>query len=463
MSKIDLAIAGTPSRQPATAAFQRNARLWLSLVLLLADMMALAAGFVIGLRVAGIPILSMEVWQPLAGGILVYGTIAFHNQAYNPRCLTSMTASCRSAVMAFAGTLLIFLLVVFSLKVTDNFSRLGISTGLFFSGALIVMQRVLVVRAVRRHFAEGLFAQLLIIDDGLIPDDVNGMTIVDAPTLGLRADLDDPYMLHRLGMLLRDFDRVVISCPLERKADWAQMLKGGNILGEIIVPELDPMAPLAVQSHRGVSTLVVARGPLNLANRAKKRLLDIILTVPVLIALAPLMIAVAVAIRLDSPGPVFFRQERIGRGNRLFHILKFRSMRVEQCDTAGATSTQRDDNRITRVGRFIRSTSIDELPQLLNVLLGEMSLVGPRPHALGSTAEDQLFWQVDRQYWHRHALKPGITGLAQIRGFRGATETRSDILNRVEADLEYLHGWSLMRDIGILVGTARVLVHRNAY
>jgi lipopolysaccharide/colanic/teichoic acid biosynthesis glycosyltransferase len=324
-------------------------------------------------------------------------------------------------------------------------------------------QRVLIVRTVRRHFAEGLFAQLLIIDDGLIPDDVSGMVIVDAPTLGLRADLDDPYMLHRLGMLLRDFDRVVISCPLERKADWAQMLKGGNILGEIIVPELDPMAPLAVQNHRGVSTLVVARGPMNLANRAKKRLLDIVLTVPVLLALAPLMIAIAVAIRLDSPGPIFFRQERIGRGNRLFHILKFRSMRVEQCDTAGATSTQRDDNRITRVGRFIRSTSIDELPQLINVLLGEMSLVGPRPHALGSTAEDQLFWQVDRQYWHRHALKPGITGLAQIRGFRGATETRRDILNRVEADLEYLHGWSLMRDIGILVGTARVLVHRNAY
>ncbi|CAM5602540.1 sugar transferase [Sphingobium scionense] len=463
MSKIDLAIAGTPSRQPTTAAFQRNARLWLSLVLLLADMMALTAGFVTGLRVAGIPILSMEVWQPLAGGILVYGTIAFHNQAYNPRCLTSMAASCRSAAMAFAGTLLIFLLVVFSLKVSDNFSRFGVSAGLLFSGTLIMIQRVLIVRTVRRHFAEGLFAQLLIIDDGLIPDDVSGMVIVDAPTLGLRADLDDPYMLHRLGMLLRDFDRVVISCPLERKADWAQMLKGGNILGEIIVPELDPMAPLAVQNHRGVSTLVVARGPLNLANRAKKRLLDIVLTVPVLLALAPLMIAIAVAIRLDSPGPIFFRQERIGRGNRLFHILKFRSMRVEQCDTAGATSTQRDDNRITRVGRFIRSTSIDELPQLINVLLGEMSLVGPRPHALGSTAEDQLFWQVDRQYWHRHALKPGITGLAQIRGFRGATETRRDILNRVEADLEYLHGWSLMRDIGILVGTARVLVHRNAY
>jgi lipopolysaccharide/colanic/teichoic acid biosynthesis glycosyltransferase len=97
------------------------------------------------------------------------------------------------------------------------------------------------------------------------------------------------------------------------------------------------------------------------------------------------------------------------------------------------------------------------------VLLGEMSLVGPRPHALGSLAGDELFWRVDRQYWHRHALKPGITGLAQVRGFRGATEHRRDIVNRLEADLEYLQGWSLMRDLGILAKTAKVLVHKNAY
>src|SRR3546814_20318546 len=98
-------------------------------------------------------------------------------------------------------------------------------------------------------------------------------------------------------------------------------------------------------------------------------------------------------------------------------------MKVEQCDNAGATSTQRDDNRITRVGAFIRKTSIDELPQLINVLLGEMSLVGPRPHALGSPAAEQLFWQVDRQSWHRHPLKPGIPGLAPMRGFRGRAGT----------------------------------------
>ncbi len=103
-------------------------------------------------------------------------------------------------------------------------------------------------------------------------------------------------------------------------------------------------------------------------------------------------------------------------------------MRVETSDSDGTRSASRDDDRITRIGRFIRRTSIDELPQLINVLLGEMSLVGPRPHALGSMAGDELFWRVDRQYWHRHALKPGITGLAQVRGFRGATEHRRDIV-----------------------------------
>jgi lipopolysaccharide/colanic/teichoic acid biosynthesis glycosyltransferase len=175
------------------------------------------------------------------------------------------------------------------------------------------------------------------------------------------------------------------------------------------------------------------------------------------------MILVAIAIKLDSPGPMFFRQDRVGRGNRIFKILKFRSMRTERADGAGARSASLDDDRITKVGRIIRRTSIDELPQLLNVLLGDMSLVGPRPHALGSLAGNRLFWEVDRQYWHRHALKPGITGLAQVRGFRGATVRDIDLRNRLEADLEYLNGWTLWRDIAILVGTVQVLVHKNAY
>src|SRR3546814_5934722 len=126
------------------------------------------------------------------------------------------------------------------------------------------------------------------------------------------------------------------------------------------------------------------------------------------------MLAVAIAIKLESRGSVFFRQERLGRGNRLFLVYKFRSMRVEKCDENGDRSTARDDDRITRVGQFIRRTSIDELPQLWNVLRGEMSLVGPRPHALGSRAGGALFWDVDRRYWYRHRSEEHTSELQSL-------------------------------------------------
>ena len=118
---------------------------------------------------------------------------------------------------------------------------------------------------------------------------------------------------------------------------------------------------------------------------------------------------------------------------------------------------------MTRVGRFIRSTSMDELPQILNVLKGDMSIVGPRPHPLGCRAEDQLFWTIDERYFDRHAIKPGMTGLAQVRGFRGATNKLSDVTDRIRADLEYLEGWHLGRDIAIIARTVGVLVHPNAF
>ena len=192
-------------------------------------------------------------------------------------------------------------------------------------------------------------------------------------------------------------------------------------------------------------------------------MLDLIVASIVVLFLAPLLTVVALAIKFDSPGPIVFRQIRVGQGNRQFRIYKFRSMFTESGDLRGDRSASLDDDRITRVGRFIRKTSIDELPQLFNVLRGEMSLVGPRPHALGSLAGNDLFWQASKQYWLRHALKPGITGLAQIRGFRGATQKIDDLEQRVRCDLEYLTNWSIGLDLMILVKTLRVVVHKNAY
>jgi lipopolysaccharide/colanic/teichoic acid biosynthesis glycosyltransferase len=144
-------------------------------------------------------------------------------------------------------------------------------------------------------------------------------------------------------------------------------------------------------------------------------------------------------------------------------MFKFRSMREEKLDHDGDQSTARDDDRITGIGAYIRRTSIDELPQLLNVLTGDMSIVGPRPHAIGSQANNKYFWEVDRKYWQRHCLKPGLTGLAQVRGHRGATDVEKDLTDRLQSDLEYIAGWSLRRDIGIVLRTVMVLKHDNAY
>ena len=160
---------------------------------------------------------------------------------------------------------------------------------------------------------------------------------------------------------------------------------------------------------------------------------------------------------------MLFRQKRVGFGNRFFDMYKFRSMAVTDSDPLGTQSTLRDDARITCIGRFIRRTSLDELPQLINVIAGHMSIVGPRPHALGSTAEDAPFWKIDSRYFHRHVVKPGMTGLAQIRGFRGATARQRDLTNRLQSDLEYLSEWTIWRDLRIIIATFGVMLHPNAF
>ncbi|MEO1104080.1 MAG: undecaprenyl-phosphate glucose phosphotransferase, partial [Pseudomonadota bacterium] len=184
-----------------------------------------------------------------------------------------------------------------------------------------------------------------------------------------------------------------------------------------------------------------------------------------LVLAAPLLAAVALAIKLDSKGPIFFRQERRGWNGGTFSIYKFRSMCTDMADFAGATQTTKDDPRVTRVGRFLRRTSIDELPQLFNVLEGDMSLVGPRPHALGTRSEGKLFDEAVADYMRRYRVKPGITGWAQVNGWRGETDTHQKLLARVRYDVEYIENWTFWFDIYILAITPLSLILRsdNAY
>lgn len=177
-----------------------------------------------------------------------------------------------------------------------------------------------------------------------------------------------------------------------------------------------------------------------------------------LIALSPVLLSVAIAVKISSPGPVIFKQARHGWNGKVFQLYKFRSMRVHI--DSNVRQATRDDNRVTTVGSFIRRTSIDELPQLFNVLLGDMSLVGPRPHAV---AHNNYYSGKIRAYMNRHRIKPGITGLAQISGARGETDTLDKMEKRVRLDLEYINNWSLWRDIKILIKTPLTLLSSDVY
>lgn len=214
----------------------------------------------------------------------------------------------------------------------------------------------------------------------------------------------------------------------------------------------------------GIPMLAVMDRPLTDWERVEKNLEDRIIGILCLLLASPVMIAVAIAIRLEGSGPIFFKQRRYGFNNELIEVWKFRSLKPASADANAAKLVTKDDPRVTRVGRFIRKTSLDELPQLFNVLRGEMSLVGPRPHATQAKANNDLYQSVVDGYFARHRMKPGVTGWAQINGWRGETDTHEKILGRVEADLYYIDNWSVLLDLYIIAMTPIALVSdKNAY
>jgi Undecaprenyl-phosphate glucose phosphotransferase len=184
-----------------------------------------------------------------------------------------------------------------------------------------------------------------------------------------------------------------------------------------------------------------------------KRAFDLFFASLAVVVLSPVMLAIALAVRLESPGPALFRQKRYGFNNEVIEVMKFRSMYTHMTDASAAKLVTRDDPRVTRVGRFIRKTSLDELPQFFNVLMGSLSLVGPRPHAMQAKAHNRLYDEVVDGYFARHRVKPGITGWAQINGWRGETDTEDKIQRRVEHDLYYIENWSVLLDLQILFMT----------
>lgn len=441
---------------------KRSLRARLLTYLVLLDLGTLCAGVMLaaGLYLGTVWHERLLTLLPLL--ILVYYPTAIRHQAYRLGVVIHASPSMRRACLSLLTAMVIVISVTFVLKSSDSLSRGLALGGVLASCMLLVIGRYYFAKYAYAALNGSPESEVVLIEDFDPPEGCTSFKL-DLRTLNIVPDINDPVMLDRIGRLLHDTDRVILACQPERRVIWSTALKGVGVNVEVLTPELDAIGAISTTRYHGIATTLIATGPLNAVDRVIKRLFDLTVALITLLLLSPLLFGIAVAIKLDSPGPVLFVQNRIGKGNRMFRMFKFRSMRSDLLDHTASKLTTRNDARVTRVGRFIRKTSMDELPQILNVLRGDMSIVGPRPHATGALAGSSLYWEVTSHYWTRHAVKPGLTGLAQVRGFRGNTETSDDLLNRVQADLAYLENWSIWRDIILVIQTFRVLTHNNAF
>ena len=274
-----------------------------------------------------------------------------------------------------------------------------------------------------------------------------------------------PYLggLTRLLELIRhgEVDQVIIALAWSARSPVLELI--GRLAEYPVRVRLAP--DLDRWPRHGVPALIdLAEPPLSGWTSPVKRIEDIFLAILALVVFAVPMIVIALTIRIDSPGPALFRQRRTGFNGRIFEMLKFRTMHHRFADPDGSRQAVHNDPRITRVGGFLRRTSLDELPQIFNALAGDMSIVGPRPHAPGTRAAGRPFDQVVADYAARHRVRPGLTGLAQVRGLRGPTDTEERLARRVDSDLEYIARWSVWLDLKVLLRTAICVARMtNAY
>jgi putative colanic acid biosysnthesis UDP-glucose lipid carrier transferase len=395
---------------------------------------------------------------------------------YKPAALLILPGQIRAVCSSWIAVFLLLAGALFALKVGHEISR---ATSIVFAivglTALMVHRRI-VEYLLAKGLAEKRFSGRNIV---LITDDKDSASLTQVLVdTGFRvkrnflfpaSNADPSYRQNIIASVIdyvrrSDVGEIVVGAHPERWSDVRALVADLRVL-----PFPVSFVPIGTASEMfkrpwrelGNATCVeLQRGLLTSFEHAAKRSIDLVLAGMAFAALLPLLAIVAIAIKLDSPGPVLFRQQRCGFNGRSFQIYKFRTMSVLE-DGPTIVQAQAGDNRFTRLGQWLRRTSIDELPQLINVLEGTMSLVGPRPHAL---AHDNEFDQMVRNYAFRRRVKPGLTGWAQVHGCRGPTPTAASIEQRVEYDLWYIDNWSLLLDLSILLWTPIELIRgHNAY
>lgn len=472
-------------RKPVRDSREHNAktRIFSGCVLLLdAFMVVLASALAYALTLNDVP-LGYHLAPGLAGALLLINFLQL-SHAHHFLGLTSLLPQIWRITSAWTGTILLLLLAGFVTGIATEYTLhwfigwyvLGwslLTIGRCFSATLLkylqksghLATRIVVVgtdiQAERfiREIEERKQAACRIL--GVFDD--RGEERAPVSVCGaLRLGTTDDLLLYARHTKI---DQIVIALPWDAEERIMGIMQKLRALPVDV--QLCPDTENMLLSHRevshlgGVTLLNLSEQPISGWNLFLKELEDRLLAALILIPAAPVMLIIALLIKLDSPGPVFFRQKRHGFNHEIFYAWKFRTMKHRPPEENSFQQATKNDNRITRLGKFLRKSSLDELPQLLNVLSGEMSLVGPRPHPVEL---NEQFSSLINDYMARHSVKPGITGLAQVNGCRGETDTVEKMAERIRYDLTYIENWSLLLDIVILCKTALVgFVHKNAY
>jgi Undecaprenyl-phosphate glucose phosphotransferase len=375
--------------------------------------------------------------------------------------------------------------LAFALKVSGDYSRVWAFAWFAGTAGLLAFGRLAFAGLIRHWAQSGRFANRTVIwgagDQGRklaayldrhgdVHTEIIGHVDDRKTRIGhgrgheILGDTDDLIEMVRNGRV----DQVLVALPWTAEARLRDIVRRLSVtpVPVRLAPEFAGFAVAGRKVARvaQIPMIEILERPISGWSYVLKAAEDRVLGAALLLFLGPLMLLIALAVKLDSPGPVLFRQKRYGFNNQIIEVFKFRTMYVAKQDQNAERLTCRDDPRVTRVGCFLRRTSLDELPQFLHVVTGEMSIVGPRPHATMAKAGGRLYRDVVEQYAVRHKVKPGITGWAQVNGWRGETDTEQKLIKRVEHDLHYIDHWSIWLDLAIIAKTVFVVFKdENAY
>ncbi|HTI31689.1 MAG TPA: undecaprenyl-phosphate glucose phosphotransferase [Sphingomonas sp.] len=415
-----------------------------------------------------------------------FATFAELTGAYDLDARFSMRVAWSRLLMAWFVTIGFVIGAAFFLKLSATFSRAWLVawfvTGL---GGLVIARGVATIM-LRSARSRGVFNQRVAIFGGSeqgwrIARHILGSSRVTIDLVGIYDDRSasrlpppqgDVPLCGGVNQLVEDIrkgeiEQVIIALPWQEERRIQEIVTTLSLTPVRIRLAPDLVAYMFSQRAMvlldSVPLMTLFERPISGTDQILKRVEDIVIGTIALILAAPIMLVTAIAIKLDSPGPILFKQPREGFNNKRFLIWKFRSMRTDKLEYDGINQATKHDPRVTRVGRFIRATSIDELPQFFNVLKGDMSVVGPRPHAATTKAGGREFKDVVSTYAARHRVKPGITGWAQVSGWRGETDTEDKLVRRLEHDLHYIENWSVPFDLYIIAKTAFAAVSSKAY